>query len=313
MKKLFAAALAALMLAASPLAAFAEFWLIPTENFHIAGEWRNQRPVAEYSRITPGIGYYATPILPGENYIFIFETNGRYFRWSDQNMWDAFGRLKPGVKAFEETGFYELSNGRIILRPDGSAAQFEVGTAEVSADGKMLKLWLSASGGLELFKIGGVNPITDGGNVPGGGSGGYFPGYGPNDSYGPPDDFDGSGFAQIEINHLPVMFYEHRPVYINGNLYAPIRAVFEMLGFRVDWNEDMRLAAISNGEYSSVVVADNTVFSTNGRSYALEAQALIINDRMYAPLRALLESVGCTVVWDEGRGVLMIFTDGFPF
>ena len=113
----------------------------------------------------------------------------------------------------------------------------------------------------------------------------------------------------VTINGTPAIFTDQLPVIVNGRTLVPVRGVFEALGFDVSWNEQARQATLSRADATIVITIDSATFTTNGVSHALDVPAQIIGGRTMIPLRAVLESVGYELAWDENTQTVIIFAN----
>ena len=127
--------------------------------------------------------------------------------------------------------------------------------------------------------------------------------------------FDGKfnpGFAyqappgiSVKISGQDVNF-DVPPQIINDRTMVPMRAIFEALGYSVDWNEqDRRITAVKNGS-NITMQADSTAMYYNDELINLDTAPVIINDRTLVPVRAVSESSGYAVKWDEDSRTVYI-------
>jgi len=86
---------------------------------------------------------------------------------------------------------------------------------------------------------------------------------------------------------------------ISGRTYIPIRSYTELLGFYVDWNEQTREVTITDGEIATVFQLNSRRVVQDGRALYIESRAMIIDGRMYIPLRSVAELYDKAVDWDE--------------
>ncbi|MCL2223837.1 MAG: copper amine oxidase N-terminal domain-containing protein [Defluviitaleaceae bacterium] len=98
-------------------------------------------------------------------------------------------------------------------------------------------------------------------------------------------------------------------VIVDGRTLVPVRGVFEMLGFTVDWDTDTRTAFISNAEYEVRISVGQGYFTTNGARHNLDVPAQLINERTLVPIRLPLEMVGFYVGWSEVLQTVVITSD----
>ena len=113
----------------------------------------------------------------------------------------------------------------------------------------------------------------------------------------------------VALNGLPISF-DQPPVMQNDRVLVPIRAIFEAMGYAVDWNEAAQTAtAVKNGD-SIIVQLNNAVidYTTDGATgaYQCDVPPQLISDRILVPVRAIAESAGCTVDWDEAAQTVII-------
>ena len=114
----------------------------------------------------------------------------------------------------------------------------------------------------------------------------------------------------VTIDGEAVIFSGQQPVIADGRTLVPVRGVFEMLGFEVDWNPDTRQATLARpmtrGDDIVVITIGNSVFTTNGTSHTLDVPAQIIGGSTMLPIRAVLESVGSDLDWDAATRTVTI-------
>lgn len=94
---------------------------------------------------------------------------------------------------------------------------------------------------------------------------------------------------------------------VDNTLYVPLRAVFENMGYSVQWNAATRTAVLKNSQNNVEISADEAVFYVNGNKVISDKSQLIINNSLYLPLRVAVESVGCNVEWDKNTCTAYIY------
>ena len=110
----------------------------------------------------------------------------------------------------------------------------------------------------------------------------------------------------VTIDNTPVNFADQPPVIVDNRTLVPVRGVFEALDFDVSWNEQARQATLSRANATIVITIDSATFTTNGVSHTLDVPAQIIGGRTMLPIRAVLESVGYDLAWDEATRTVII-------
>lgn len=117
------------------------------------------------------------------------------------------------------------------------------------------------------------------------------------------------------LTAMPAFAADEVKVYIDGALlegaeaeivsdrtYLPVRAICEAVGKDVDWNDETRSVIV--GEKPGMTKGAGSVNIYVDGALLEGAEALIISDRTYLPVRALCESIGMEVEWvDETRSV----------
>ena len=123
---------------------------------------------------------------------------------------------------------------------------------------------------------------------------------------------------EIQINVVVsgqrIEFEDQRPVIINGRTLLPIRNVMEALGKTVSWDSEHSRAVVSDGATTvSLGIGDHCMWKSikteNGEtaeSIELDTAPIILNDRTCLPIRAVAESFGAYVGWDEATRTVEI-------
>jgi hypothetical protein len=110
----------------------------------------------------------------------------------------------------------------------------------------------------------------------------------------------------VTIDGQPVTFANQGPVNVGGRILVPVRGVFEALGFEAEWKGDTQQAVLTKAGDVIIITIDSNVYTTNGISHNLDVPAQLINGNTMLPLRAVLESVGYTLVWDSPANTVVI-------
>lgn len=92
---------------------------------------------------------------------------------------------------------------------------------------------------------------------------------------------------------------DQSPVIVQDRVLVPLRAIFEALGARVDWNSKEKTVTSTKDENTvSLVIGDNRLYR-NGEEKPIDVPARIINSRTMVPARAVSEAYGCKVAWSK--------------
>ena len=112
----------------------------------------------------------------------------------------------------------------------------------------------------------------------------------------------------VEFNDsLGYPFIEHNRTMI------PLRAVAETFDACVNWNSKLRRAYVAkDNEYVQITIGEKEIklYDEDFRSktYKMDVEAVIRNNRTYIPLRAVFECFGMNVRWDKNTRIAHIET-----
>lgn len=98
------------------------------------------------------------------------------------------------------------------------------------------------------------------------------------------------------------------PQIINGRTMVPLRAIFEALDAKVEWDDRTRtVTGYRNGTVVSLVV-DSRIATLNGKTVELDVPAVIMSGRTLVPARFISESLGAKVIWNEKQRKVEVLT-----
>ena len=121
-----------------------------------------------------------------------------------------------------------------------------------------------------------------------------------------------TAFAEDDIKVLvngKSLTMDQPPVLVNDRTLVPVRAIFEALGAKVDWNNDTNTATGVLGGTTVEIQIENTVAKVNGKDVTLDVPAKLISDRTLVPVRFISESLGAKVDWDNDTQTVIITTN----
>lgn len=114
--------------------------------------------------------------------------------------------------------------------------------------------------------------------------------------------------AKVRVNGKLISFDSQYPLIEDGHTYIPVRAVAETLGAAVSWDQSSSSATISSGSSTILIPTGKDHAFVNGKKTALDAAAIVINNRTMVPLRFITEAFGDTVDWDGDTRTVEITT-----
>ena len=107
-----------------------------------------------------------------------------------------------------------------------------------------------------------------------------------------------------------VMTFDVPPQLIHDRTMVPLRAIFEAMGAKVDWEGDTQTVTGTKDNIVVVLKIGDTSPTINGNVVTIDQPGIIIDDRTLAPLRFVAEAFGGTVEWDEKTQTASITMNG---
>ena len=94
--------------------------------------------------------------------------------------------------------------------------------------------------------------------------------------------------------------FDQPPVIQNDRTLVPMRAIFQALGAQVYWDESTQtVTAFAARDTLQFRIGDAGLYKNGQLAYTMAVPAQIINERTLVPVRAIAESFGTAVSWDE--------------
>ena len=105
--------------------------------------------------------------------------------------------------------------------------------------------------------------------------------------------------------------FDSAPIIDNGRTLVPLRAIFEAMNAEVDWDDATKTVSAARGDIKiKMTIGDNMLY-VNGNPVALDVPAKIINSRTMVPVRAISESFGVDVGWNDSAKAVILCDDDF--
>ena len=96
-----------------------------------------------------------------------------------------------------------------------------------------------------------------------------------------------------------------QPVVLEDRTLVPVRFIAESFGAKVGWDGATETVTVQLGDTDITLQIGSCDMTVNGKTTTLDVPAQTINDRTLIPLRAIAESLGKTVFWDD-QGLIAI-------
>jgi len=104
--------------------------------------------------------------------------------------------------------------------------------------------------------------------------------------------------------------FDVQPQTVGGRILIPLRAVFEALGAKVDWNNTTQTVTATKGDTVVVLTIGSTSPTINGQVQTIDQSGVTVNGRAFAPLRFVGEAFGGKVDWNDATRTVTITSGG---
>lgn len=86
---------------------------------------------------------------------------------------------------------------------------------------------------------------------------------------------------------------------INNRTMVPMRAIFEALDVKIDWDSETKTVIADNNSTHIEMTIGAGIFTKNNQSISLDTPAQVIDGRTLVPVRAVSEALDCNVDWNS--------------
>lgn len=104
--------------------------------------------------------------------------------------------------------------------------------------------------------------------------------------------------AKVRLDGELVKFDNQYPIIEDGTTMIPVRAVSEMLGASVEWDQDAQRVHIDSEGKQIDLYLGSDIGYINGEPVEIEASVEMYNNRTLIPLRFVAETLDVEVVWN---------------
>ena len=104
----------------------------------------------------------------------------------------------------------------------------------------------------------------------------------------------------IRVNDEKVVFTDQKPfIDENDRIQIPIRAVVELMGAKITWNDIEKKILIEKDDAILIFQINSSIYSINDKKRVMDTQAKIIGNRTVFPIRFVVEALGASVKWNN--------------
>jgi 3D (Asp-Asp-Asp) domain-containing protein len=124
--------------------------------------------------------------------------------------------------------------------------------------------------------------------------------------------------VRIQINDELVSFPDAKPfIDHKSRVQVPLRFVTEKLGYKVKWAKEGRQVKITlthPGQGSTIVLRTNyNKVVMNSGTMTMSTAPVLLQDRVYVPLRYMIKIINIPIDWDADTRVAMVREDGIKY
>lgn len=95
------------------------------------------------------------------------------------------------------------------------------------------------------------------------------------------------------------LYFDYPPIMSHDRVMLPLRKIFEIFSMKVEWDQETETALIHDDEHQIKIREGATTAQVNGTEIPLYTPAIVLQGRMYVPVRFIAESIGAFVDWDS--------------
>ncbi|MCL2400954.1 MAG: copper amine oxidase N-terminal domain-containing protein, partial [Defluviitaleaceae bacterium] len=112
----------------------------------------------------------------------------------------------------------------------------------------------------------------------------------------------------VIVDGQSVIFEDVQPTIIDARTMVPLRGVFDMMGFSIDWDSNISTATLSSYGTTITVRSGDSFITVNGVLHTSDVAPRIQDGRFMLPLSLIAESTGAEVSWDQNTRTVSIIT-----
>ena len=111
--------------------------------------------------------------------------------------------------------------------------------------------------------------------------------------------------ARVELNGEQLKF-DVPPMLEKDRVLVPMRKIFETLGAEVSWNDESQTATAVTADKTIELQIDRAAIKVNGEEHPIDVSPKMMFNRTLVPVRAVSESMGLSVEWDNAAQTVII-------
>jgi len=104
------------------------------------------------------------------------------------------------------------------------------------------------------------------------------------------------------------IIFDVQPTIIDGRTMAPFRAIFEALGYTIDWEGGSQTIRADNDSGSILMKIGDLEIHHRDRTIKTDVAPYIQAGRTFVPVRIISELSGCDVLWNQSTRTVLIYS-----
>ena len=103
-----------------------------------------------------------------------------------------------------------------------------------------------------------------------------------------------------------LLVFDVEPQIINNFTMVPARTIFEAMGAKVKWDEEIQTVTVKKKKKSISMTIGGQITNQDGEVINTETVPVVLNDRTLVPVRLISEFLGAQVEWNENTNTIYI-------
>jgi hypothetical protein len=110
----------------------------------------------------------------------------------------------------------------------------------------------------------------------------------------------------IFLDGKKMEFKLQEPLNVNGRVLVPLRAIFEALGAKIEWDDTTKTVTAKKGDVIITYTIGSLVGNRNNEIIQIPVAGRLVNGTILIPLRFVGEALGSAISWDEHSKTIVI-------
>ncbi len=102
-----------------------------------------------------------------------------------------------------------------------------------------------------------------------------------------------------------LLVFDVEPQIINNFTMVPARTIFEAMGAKVKWDEEIQTVTVKKKKKSISMTIGGQITNQDGEVINTETVPVVLNDRTLVPVRLISEFLGAQVEWNENTNTII--------